>query len=108
MKPSPGILIVVALLVTLLSATPSATGASSPLHLRANCAALVGALPLPILYLRFSRAAVIFELGYRPACFRTASEAQPIALSLTLTRSGRAVLQLRSRRFRLALPRPSV
>jgi hypothetical protein len=107
MRTSQALFVFAALFITMCSAAPPNSGASHSSRPRVNCAAFMSALPLPIVYLRFSRTAVIFELGYRPACPRAVTEAPPVTLSLTVTRSGRADLQLRSRRFRLAFPRRS-
>jgi hypothetical protein len=107
MRTSQALFVFAALFITMCSAAPPNSGASHSSRPRVNCAAFMSALPLPILYLRFSRTAVIFELGYRPACPRAATDSQFVTLSLMVTRSGGAEFQLRSRRFRLAFPRRS-
>jgi hypothetical protein len=107
MKPSLSILIFVALFLTLCSATPSSAGASLTSHPHADCASFMSALPHPVLHLRLSGDAVIFRLGYRPACPQTAPVGEPVVLTLSVTRSGRAEFLLLSPCLWLAFPRRS-
>lgn len=106
MKPSPSILIAVALFAFIAgNATPKVATASSPM-----CASLNAAwhsLPLPVVHLRFSGASITIEHGYHPASARTTKALQPVTLRITVTRTAGAELLLRSRHFRFAVPRRS-
>jgi hypothetical protein len=106
MKPSPSILIVVALFAIIASsATPKVTTKSGP-----TCASIAEAwhaLPLPIAHLRCARAALVFELGYRSAGPHSAALAQPMTLRFIVTRSGKAELSILSHNLRAAFPRRS-
>jgi hypothetical protein len=104
MKTAQALFVFAALFITICSAAPSNSGAIHSSRLRVNCKALIVALPVPILHLHLSAASVTLELGYRPACHRTAAAVQPVTLTLKVTRFGRAELLLRSHYLRLAFP----
>jgi len=103
MKPSPSILIVVALFAFITNnATPKVPTESAPMC--ARCIAAWHAVPLPIVHLQFAGAALVFELGIRPTGPRTAPAAPPLIVRLIVGRSGKAELSILSHNFRLAFP----
>jgi hypothetical protein len=103
MKPSPSILIVVALFTFISSnATPKVATESAAMSARFTSA--WHALPLPNAQLQIASAAIIFELRYRSAERRTASAVLPVIVRLIISRSGKAQISILSHNFRLAFP----
>jgi hypothetical protein len=103
MKPSPSILIAVALFAFIANnATPKVNTESAPMCARFTAA--WHALRLPVAHLRFAGAALVFELGSRSAGPGTAPAAQPVTLRLTVSRSGKAAISLRAHNLRFVFP----
>lgn len=107
MKTSQALFVFAALFITMCSAAPSNSAASHSNRLHVDCAAIGSALRAPIVHLRFSGDSIIFELGYRLVCAREATAPQSVKLTITVTRTVKAELLLRTRHFRFAIPRRS-
>jgi hypothetical protein len=104
MKTSHSLCFLVVLYFMLGSTTFSNTYARSSSNLQAHLTALITALPVPFLNLSISKGYVAIELRYGPRWTGNTATVQPVTLSLTFRRSGRAEFLFRSRHLRLAFP----